>query len=108
MSQEADFIRQKHSVKVNSGSGVLIQPMSPDYAYVLTAKHCLKVDSSNLNSDDIHPHIILKDDGTSITVRDVIFHDTEDMAILIVDPDSTLELMVNCAPLDTNDDVVVK
>ncbi|MDO6776231.1 serine protease [Shewanella sp. 3_MG-2023] len=105
MSQEADLIRQKHSVKVNNGSGVLIQPMSPDYAYVLTAKHCLKVNSNDLNSDDIDPHVIITYDGKPITVLDIIFHDTEDMAIFIVDPDLTLELMINCTPLDDNDEV---
>lgn len=105
MSQAADLIRQKHSVKVNNGSGVLIQPMSPDYAYVLTAKHCLKVNTNNLESADIHPHVISTYDGTPITVIDVIYHESEDMAVLIVDSDTTLELMVNCAPLSTNDEV---
>lgn len=105
MSQEADLIRQKHSVKVNNGSGVLIQPMSSDYAYVLTAKHCLKVDSNNLNSAEIQPHIITKHDGTNITILDIINHENEDMAILIVDSDSALDLTVNCTPLNTNDQV---
>lgn len=33
-----------HAVKVNEGSGVLVQSMSDDYSYVLTAKHVLKED----------------------------------------------------------------
>jgi len=105
MSQEADLIRQKHSVKVNNGSGVLIQPMSPEYAYVLTAKHCLKVDSNDLESADIQAHVIKTYDGSQITVLDVIYHENKDMAILIVESDPTLELMVNCTTLKTNDEV---
>jgi hypothetical protein len=103
MNEKSDLMRQRHSVKVNKGSGVLIQPMSPDYAYVLTAKHCLRVDSENLDSAEVQPHVVSACDGTEITILDVICHDNEDMAILIVVSDSTLELMINCDSLKTND-----
>jgi hypothetical protein len=104
MSQEADLVRQKHSVKVNQGSGVLIRPMNPNYAYVLTAKHCLKVDSQNLDSAEVKPHVVTTFDGQEVTVLDVIFHDDEDMAIMIVDSGLTLELMINSDSLKTNED----
>jgi hypothetical protein len=105
MSQEADLLRQRHSVKVNNGSGVLIQPMSSEYAYVLTAKHCLKVDSEDLGSDFIQPHRVFASDGSKINILDVICHDNEDMAIIIVTYDPTLVLMINCESLKTHDDV---
>lgn len=39
----------KHSVKVNGGSGVLVNTMSLDYSYVLTADHVLEDnDSANV------------------------------------------------------------
>lgn len=104
MSHEADLIRQKHSVKVNHGSGVLIQPMSSNYAYVLTAKHCLKVDSQNLDSEEIKHHSVNSYDGLVIKVLDVIFHDDEDMAIMIVDSNSTLELVINNDSLKIHED----
>lgn len=38
-----DFL-MSHAVKVNEGSGVLVQSMSDEYSYVLTARHVLKDD----------------------------------------------------------------
>jgi hypothetical protein len=107
MNQQADLLRQRHSVKVNNGSGVLIQSMSPEYAYVLTAKHCLKVDSEDLESDFIQPHKVFANDGTEINILDVICHDNEDIAVIIVTSDSTptLDLMINCDYLKAHDDV---
>jgi hypothetical protein len=107
MNQQADLLRQRHSVKVNNGSGVLIQSMSPEYAYVLTAKHCLKVDSEDLESDFIQPQKVFANDGTEINILDVICHDNEDIAVIIVTSDSTptLDLMINCDYLKAHDDV---
>jgi hypothetical protein len=105
MSQESDLVRQRHSVKVNNGSGVLIQPMSPNYAYILTAKHCLKVDTEDLNSDFISPHRVFSNDGAEIYILDVIYHDNEDMAIMIIESNSTLNLMINYDDLKTHDNV---
>ncbi|MBJ2147935.1 trypsin-like peptidase domain-containing protein [Vibrio sp. IB15] len=105
MSHEADLIRKNHSVKVNNGSGVFIQPMSSEYGYVLTARHCLKVDSNDLNSANIDPHVVTKYDGSVIDVLDFVEHDTEDMAILIVKPDVTLDLRVSSKQLVTNENV---
>jgi hypothetical protein len=103
MSQVLPTINQKHTVKVNDGSGVLIQPMSADYAYVLTAKHCLKTNVDDLNSAFIKPHKVYSIEGTEIPVIDVICHDTKDMAILIIASKPDHELMVNCDPLQVND-----
>jgi hypothetical protein len=100
-------LNQKHTVKVNEGSGVLIQPMSADYAYVLTAKHCLKVDPDNLNSAFIKHHKVYSFDKIKIPVLDVICHDTKDMAILIIASKPEHELMVSCDPLQVNDQLML-
>jgi hypothetical protein len=107
MSQALPNINQKHTVKVNEGSGVLIQPMSADYAYVLTAKHCLKTNVDDLNSAFIKPHKVYSIEGTEIPVIDVICHDTKDMAILIIASKPDHELMVNCDPLQVNDQLML-
>ena len=107
MSQALPKINQKHTVKVNEGSGVLIQPMSADYAYVLTAKHCLKTNVDDLNSAFIKPHKVYSFEGTEIPVIDVICHDTKDMAILIIASKPDYELMVNCDPLQVNDQLML-
>ncbi|QUM90560.1 trypsin-like peptidase domain-containing protein [Moritella sp. 36] len=105
MNQGTPTVNQKHSVKVNNGSGVLIQPMSTTYAYVLTAKHCLKVDKDDLTSNFISKHELFSFDGKEIPVLDVICHDTRDIAILIVGQKSECELMINSDSLVVNDQV---
>lgn len=65
-----------HSVKVNEGSGVLVNCMTEDYTYVLTAKHAV-----------LKENIVQKIDGTTLNVKGVFKHDDDDVdcAILIVD-----------------------
>ena len=36
------------TVKVNGGSGVIFQPMTDDYSYILTAKHTLYSDPKTM------------------------------------------------------------
>jgi hypothetical protein len=107
MSQALPNINQKHTVKVNEGSGVLIQPMSADYAYVLTAKHCLKVNPGDLTSAFIKAHRVYFFEGTEIPVIDVICHDTKDMAILIIASKAEHKLMVNFDLLQVNDQLML-
>ena len=95
MSQALPSIRQRHTVKVNNGSGVLIQPMSPDYAYVLTAKHCLQLDKDDSSSAFILNHRVLYFDGAELPVLGFICHDTKDVAILIVSPKPDHDLMIS-------------
>lgn len=41
------------SVRLDGGSGVLFQPMTEKYTYILTAKHNLSNDSEEKRIDDI-------------------------------------------------------
>ena len=65
-----------HSVKVNNGSGVLVNGMTEEYTYVLTAKHAV-----------LEENIVQKIDGSNINVKAIFKHDNEDVdcAILIID-----------------------
>lgn len=75
------------SVKVNQGSGCLVQPPEVDFTYVFTARHVVK------NEEDEKPVVIrqhLKDgtiDEELITVLDVFYHPNPliDAAILKVE-----------------------
>ena len=104
MNQASEQLHQKHTVKVNDGSGVLIQPLSPDYAYVLTARHCLLEDKDDLSSAVKPSHTVFTFDETELSIFGVINHKSKDIAILIVDPQPQLEqLMINCDPLQVNE-----
>jgi hypothetical protein len=103
MNQALPNVNQRHTVKVNSGSGVLIQPMSLEYAYVLTAKHCLQVDTDVPSSTFKQSHVVLSLDGKEIPVLKVIHHDTKDVAILVVAPKPDHDLMINSEPPLVND-----
>lgn len=65
-----------NSVIVNDGSGVLVNAMTEDYTYVLTAKHAV-----------LENNIVKRTDGTCINVLDVFKHENDkvDCAILMVD-----------------------
>jgi len=94
---------KEHTVIVCDGSGVLIQPMSEDYSYILTAKHVLWecenerehsciakcICNKYLQPADIK---VEKYSGESINIVDRIVDDVHDIAILKTDRvwDSTL------------------
>ena len=105
MNQQVIALNQKHSVIVNDGSGVLIQPMSIEYTYVLTAKHCIQEDKDNPKSRIRQHHTVFSAEGKEITVLEYIYHETKDIAILIVKPQSKHDLMVSYESLDVNDQV---
>ena len=105
MNQIAASIEQEHSVVVNGGSGVLIQSMSKDYAYVLTAKHCLHTDKDDPYSSLLNEHKVVSSHGVVIEVLDIVLHETKDIAILIVPPRDNIELMLGDVVLTNNDQV---
>ncbi|MEY8198114.1 MAG: serine protease [Colwellia sp.] len=105
MNKEITSTNQKHTVKVNKGSGVLIQPMSPDYSYVLTAKHCIQEDKDNPRSAIMKNNVVLSFYDEVIPVLEVIHHQTKDIAILIVEPRLDCELMANSEELSVRDQV---
>lgn len=87
---------KEHTVIVCDGSGVLIQPMSEDYSYILTAKHVLSVCENGreqecstkcicnryLQPTDIK---VEKYNGEIINIVDRIVDDVRDIAILKTD-----------------------
>lgn len=74
------------SVIVDDGSGVLFQPMTEEYTYVLTAKHNIEIEENGQkvlkNIVDIE---IKKYDGNILTVRSIYPHDDLDIAIIKID-----------------------
>lgn len=58
-------IMQSYSVRVNGGSGVLVNAMTQEYSYVLTAAHVLH---------GITAHEVLDYQGNSIEILDVLRH----------------------------------
>ncbi|NQZ07788.1 MAG: trypsin-like peptidase domain-containing protein [Algicola sp.] len=81
-------IIKAHSVVVDGGSGVLMQPMTADYSYVLTAAHNLRVDSEDTNSalkeaNDIELYTFnAQSDAPDLVALALYKHDTLDIAII--------------------------
>lgn len=92
---------KKHVVMVEQGSGVLVQPNSIEFSYILTAKHVVK------DCDDINNIIVKNIQETEVTVIDIIKHQTLDIAILKVNFQEGLEVLLfeECLELDTNIDL---
>ncbi len=71
------------TVKVNGGSGVIFQPMTKDYTYVLTAKHNLYKDTEAMQNalDDTSIDAI----GIDINFIEKYEHNSLDIAILKIE-----------------------
>lgn len=104
-----DELHQKHTVMVDGGSGVLIQPMTDQYTYVLTAKHNILVDSNDPNSSlkcntDIS---VINYDGDSLKVLDLVSDPSPDVdiAIILIDCQPNLSLFMHTYDLSNGDRV---
>lgn len=71
------------SVIVDGGSGVLFQPMTEDYTYILTAKHNLYNDLEEKSINDIK--YILYEENESNNILEKYEHPTLDIAILKIE-----------------------
>lgn len=70
------------AVKVNNGSGVIFQPNTTEYTYILSVKHNIeKPDKSILDNGDI---IVHRNNEEIVVVNQVIAHKDLDLIILIV------------------------
>lgn len=80
------------AVMVNNGSGVLVPALSPDYSYVLTARHNLLQDPMRLDSVvDLSELDLRLRDGTQIPAIHIVMSAVVDAAIIqvssqVVDP----------------------
>ena len=90
MSNISDLIKN-HTVIVDDGSGVLIQPMTDKYSYILTAKHNILVDYKNSESETKVLAEIkitrLKDESLlqEIEAIEIYKHHTLDIAVIRID-----------------------
>lgn len=75
----------QRAVMVNDGSGVLVTALSADYSYVLTARHNLLKDRTNVVSLMKPNETVVKlRDGTKIEVKQLIVSTTLDIAVIVV------------------------
>ncbi|MCZ2722418.1 serine protease [Marinomonas sp. 15G1-11] len=86
MANPQDIIR-KNTVVVDDGSGVILQPMTQEYSYVVTAKHVIQVDKNDISKgfkskNDIE---IYSTDDIKITLIDFYYHSDFDLALLKIE-----------------------
>lgn len=75
----------QRAVMVNDGSGVLVTALSSDLSYVLTARHNLLKERTNIASLMEPNEIVVKlRDGTEIEVRQRIVSPMHDIAVIVV------------------------
>jgi hypothetical protein len=79
---------KRHTVVVESGSGVLIQPMTNEYSYILTAKHVVKhyLTSSEFGINDLGDLEIKTFNGNKLSANKIYHHDILDIAVILIDP----------------------
>lgn len=86
MNHISDLIK-KHIVIVDNGSGVLVQPMTEEYSYILTAKHNILVDYKNCESENkaLGDIKIKTLSAATLQVREIHCHQTLDIAVICID-----------------------
>jgi len=86
MSNISDLIKE-HTVVVDEGSGVLIQPMTGEYSYILTAKHNILVDYEDSESATkvLADITITTISGDNLQVNDIYRHQSLDIAVIRID-----------------------
>ncbi|MCK6740163.1 ABC-three component system protein [Enterobacter bugandensis] len=79
------------TVVINEGSGVLVQPMTKDYSYVLTAKHVIQIDKYDPNKGllDLSNIHIYKSTDEKLIPKKLCPHPVLDIAIIVIDYDSS-------------------
>jgi len=77
----------KNTVVIDDGSGVILQPMTKEFSYVVTAKHVIQIDKNDISKgfkskDDIEVYTTA---DTKIALFDFYYHQDVDLAILKVE-----------------------
>jgi len=76
-----------HAVKIISngieGSGCIIQPDSPDYSFIFTAKHCLTENDTCLKEEV--QVLRFNDKESQITIHEIYLHSELDIAVIKVE-----------------------
>ena len=81
---------EQHTVFVENGSGVLIQPMTDEYSYVLTAKHVLETPKDDDDEQQreitykVADNITVIHNHTKIRVIERYLHPNKDLAVLLI------------------------
>ncbi len=94
---------KQHSVSVDEGSGVLINPSYGEFSYIITAKHNIRINEDEYkNAKDIK---VKNSSNTIITVERVIIHSALDLAVLITQSRLELNLTSVNYPLTRGENV---
>lgn len=93
MPDQIDKIRS-HVVKVNDGSGVLIQPALGDHCYIITAKHVLETAENSRQYHDIDNITVTKIDESTIDLARRIVSPDYDVAILVTNDKLDCDLQI--------------
>ncbi|EKN4739342.1 trypsin-like peptidase domain-containing protein [Yersinia enterocolitica] len=95
----------KHSVVVDGGSGILINPCGGEFSYIITALHV----TENIKGSRIcknHTDICVRDnEGTSILISRAIPHPDKDLALLITSEKYNLDLIPSISSVTREDKI---
>lgn len=86
MANPQDIIR-KNTVVVDDGSGVILQPMTKEYSYVVTAKHVIQNDKDDVSKGfkSLENISIYTVSDSKLKPVDFIYHPVLDLAIIKID-----------------------
>ncbi|MEY8609909.1 ABC-three component system protein [Parabacteroides segnis] len=88
-----DKIRNTHTIKVNTGSGVLLKPLSQEHLYIFTAYHVIDGATTENIKCIFTPESEYADQN--IKVLDVVHNLEEDTAIIIIERNFEIDSFVS-------------
>ncbi|ENT7210579.1 ABC-three component system protein [Vibrio parahaemolyticus] len=74
------------TVKVNGGSGVIVNPLTDEYSYIYTAKHVIAENPEDPNSNllSLDKIVVSTYDNIKIGIKDILQHKDKDLDIVIL------------------------
>ncbi|EHK1077445.1 ABC-three component system protein [Vibrio alginolyticus] len=74
------------TVKVNDGSGVIVNPLTDEYSYIYTAKHVIAENPEDPNSNllPLDKIVVSTYDDIKIKINDILLHKDNDLDIVIL------------------------
>ena len=96
-----------HTILVENGSGVLVQPMDESHTYILTAKHVIEIAKDSKTYKGAENISARRADGTEFTVRSVHIHPDIDAALLALDFIGNITIPLSLTAPKRGDKVIV-
>ncbi|ENX3946217.1 ABC-three component system protein [Photobacterium damselae] len=100
----------QNTVKVNGGSGIIVNPLTDEYSYVYTAKHVIAEDTEDPNSNllSLDKIDVRTYDEKEIKIQDILLHKDKNLDIVILQTEKRHDSKVHISRKEITQDEMVR